>query len=224
MLHFRSCVKIHAAAQNTPAAPGGTGRVRRSAQGINRTPQGNRLEHKAPTNVQHSSSQSNSTPGAHGTQDTSVQRVRRSSSAAIQAATTTRRAGSTSSTAAAVDARKNPELYSLTQDHPREPLQQQQQKQLDRTATAAPATLPWPLAAVQGSVGSTGAYSSEPEHTPQQQQAATSSSSSSNRPAVLHRKPEVLAPAGGWPQLRAAVENGADAVYFGVTGFNARAR
>ncbi|KAJ1493574.1 peptidase family U32-domain-containing protein [Baffinella frigidus] len=36
--------------------------------------------------------------------------------------------------------------------------------------------------------------------------------------------PEVLSPAGGWPQLRAAVENGADAVYFGVTLFNARAR
>jgi collagenase-like PrtC family protease len=39
------------------------------------------------------------------------------------------------------------------------------------------------------------------------------------------RRPEVLAPAGGWPQLRAAVENGADAVYFGAAaGFNARAR
>lgn len=38
------------------------------------------------------------------------------------------------------------------------------------------------------------------------------------------RKPEVLAPAGGWPQLRAAVENGADAVYFGLFSFNARAR
>ena len=38
------------------------------------------------------------------------------------------------------------------------------------------------------------------------------------------RKPEVLSPAGGWEQLRAAAENGADAVYFGVTDFNARAR
>jgi collagenase-like PrtC family protease len=35
----------------------------------------------------------------------------------------------------------------------------------------------------------------------------------------------VLAPAGGWAQLRAAVANGADAVYFGCSdGFNARAR
>lgn len=38
-------------------------------------------------------------------------------------------------------------------------------------------------------------------------------------------KPEVLAPAGGWPQVKAAVANGADAVYFGLQeGFNARAR
>ncbi len=40
----------------------------------------------------------------------------------------------------------------------------------------------------------------------------------------LAHKPEVLAPVGGWPQLRAAVENGADAVYFGCEDFNARAR
>ena len=38
-------------------------------------------------------------------------------------------------------------------------------------------------------------------------------------------KPEVLAPAGGWPLLKAAVANGADACYFGLQeGFNARAR
>lgn len=41
---------------------------------------------------------------------------------------------------------------------------------------------------------------------------------------IPHAKPEVLAPAGGWPQLRAAVENGADAVYFGLSAFSARAR
>lgn len=35
---------------------------------------------------------------------------------------------------------------------------------------------------------------------------------------------QVLSPAGGWPQLHAAVENGADAVYCGLTAFNARAR
>ena len=37
-------------------------------------------------------------------------------------------------------------------------------------------------------------------------------------------KPEVLAPAGGWPQLRAAIEAGADCVYFGLDALNARAR
>ena len=33
-----------------------------------------------------------------------------------------------------------------------------------------------------------------------------------------------MSPAGGWPQLRAAVANGADAVYLGLTAFSARAR
>ena len=36
--------------------------------------------------------------------------------------------------------------------------------------------------------------------------------------------PELLAPAGDREALRAAVANGADSVYFGLTGFNARAR
>lgn len=35
---------------------------------------------------------------------------------------------------------------------------------------------------------------------------------------------ELLAPAGGWPQLRAAVNAGADAVFFGVDRFTMRAR
>jgi len=38
------------------------------------------------------------------------------------------------------------------------------------------------------------------------------------------RKPEIMSPAGYWPQLRAAVEAGADAVYFGLTHFTARAK
>ena len=38
------------------------------------------------------------------------------------------------------------------------------------------------------------------------------------------KKPEILSPAGGWDCARAAVENGADAIYFGTTSFNARAR
>ena len=36
--------------------------------------------------------------------------------------------------------------------------------------------------------------------------------------------PELLSPAGNWEALRAAVANGADAVYFGVEAFNARMR
>src|SRR5215475_11466326 len=40
-----------------------------------------------------------------------------------------------------------------------------------------------------------------------------------------NNRPELLAPAGDWDCVRAAIENGADAVYFGLnTGFNARAR
>ena len=37
-------------------------------------------------------------------------------------------------------------------------------------------------------------------------------------------RPELLAPAGDWEALRAAVAAGADAVYFGVQAFNARQR
>src|SRR5438477_5852249 len=38
------------------------------------------------------------------------------------------------------------------------------------------------------------------------------------------RIPELLAPAGDWDCARAAVENGADAIYFGLERFNARMR
>lgn len=38
----------------------------------------------------------------------------------------------------------------------------------------------------------------------------------------MSRKPELLAPAGSWESLVAAVENGADAVYLGGKSFNAR--
>jgi len=43
-------------------------------------------------------------------------------------------------------------------------------------------------------------------------------------PQVLATRPEILAPAGDWDCVRAAVENGADAVYFGLERFNARMR
>jgi putative protease len=38
------------------------------------------------------------------------------------------------------------------------------------------------------------------------------------------RKPEIMSPAGYWPQLEAAIEAGADAVYFGLKHFTARAK
>ena len=46
------------------------------------------------------------------------------------------------------------------------------------------------------------------------------------RPAAAPRpgRPELLAPAGDWDCARAAVENGADAIYFGLERFNARMR
>jgi hypothetical protein len=50
------------------------------------------------------------------------------------------------------------------------------------------------------------------------------SSATSQGDAVSVRKttrtaPEVLAPAGDWEALRAAVANGADAVYFGLSNW-----
>jgi putative protease len=45
-----------------------------------------------------------------------------------------------------------------------------------------------------------------------------------SRTASVRRKPEVMSPAGYWPQLHAAIEAGADAVYFGLTHFSARAK
>jgi putative protease len=43
-------------------------------------------------------------------------------------------------------------------------------------------------------------------------------------PQSVRAKPELLAPAGDWECVRAAVANGADAVYFGMPAFNARMR
>jgi putative protease len=42
--------------------------------------------------------------------------------------------------------------------------------------------------------------------------------------AVAPSRPELLAPAGDWECAKAAVENGADAIYFGLERFNARMR
>src|SRR6202167_4104845 len=40
----------------------------------------------------------------------------------------------------------------------------------------------------------------------------------------IARKPEVMSPAGHWPQLNAAIEAGADSCYFGLKHFTARAK
>ena len=47
-----------------------------------------------------------------------------------------------------------------------------------------------------------------------------------NTPAAVpaFKRPELLAPAGDWECARAAIENGADAIYFGLERFNARMR
>jgi U32 family peptidase len=41
---------------------------------------------------------------------------------------------------------------------------------------------------------------------------------------LQNSKPEIMAPAGDWISLRAALDAGCDAVYFGIKGFNMRAR
>src|SRR6185295_8732551 len=51
-------------------------------------------------------------------------------------------------------------------------------------------------------------------------EASTQLSISSRKSAL----PELLAPAGDWECAKAAVENGADAIYFGLERFNARMR
>ncbi len=52
----------------------------------------------------------------------------------------------------------------------------------------------------------------------------TDLTAASPRESASVRLPELLAPAGDWECARAAVENGADAIYFGLEKFNARMR
>ena len=47
---------------------------------------------------------------------------------------------------------------------------------------------------------------------------------STNTETPARSLPELMSPAGHWPQLRAAIECGADAVYFGLKHFSARAK
>jgi len=58
---------------------------------------------------------------------------------------------------------------------------------------------------------------------PEMTGTATVESVRNPQPAI-RRLPELLAPAGDWDCARAAVENGADAIYFGLDKFNARMR
>jgi putative protease len=53
---------------------------------------------------------------------------------------------------------------------------------------------------------------------------STASASAPPLPGAPVPLPELLAPAGDWECARAAVENGADAIYFGLDKFNARMR
>ena len=52
----------------------------------------------------------------------------------------------------------------------------------------------------------------------------TTAEKSALRPPRAPGLPELLAPAGDWECVKAAVENGADAIYFGLDKFNARMR
>src|SRR5476649_2407769 len=54
--------------------------------------------------------------------------------------------------------------------------------------------------------------------------APTTISESDAKSREAMRLPELLAPAGDWECAKAAVENGADAIYFGLDKFNARMR
>src|ERR1041384_6150066 len=58
----------------------------------------------------------------------------------------------------------------------------------------------------------------------QEEQAKAARSASGWQEYKARPLPELLAPAGDWECARAAVENGADAIYFGLERFNARMR
>src|SRR5262245_30464907 len=61
-------------------------------------------------------------------------------------------------------------------------------------------------------------------YSPQTKPTSKSSSAEPAAPRCSPALPELLAPAGDWDCARAAVENGADAIYFGLDRFNARMR
>ena len=58
----------------------------------------------------------------------------------------------------------------------------------------------------------------------EEQQSTSTQTNDSPLPLLLTKPPQVMAPCGGWEQLQAAIANGADAVYLGLSTFSARAR
>ncbi len=71
--------------------------------------------------------------------------------------------------------------------------------------------------------GGTSCYSERGMTAPSPVKERTDPNASTSAGGSL-RLPELLAPAGDWECARAAVENGADAIYFGLDKFNARMR
>jgi putative protease len=57
-----------------------------------------------------------------------------------------------------------------------------------------------------------------------EKQIQSSAPANRNSEIGIRKLPELLAPAGDWECAKAAVENGADAIYFGLEKFNARMR
>ena len=67
-------------------------------------------------------------------------------------------------------------------------------------------------------------YSAFVARSPTVQSSASSAQESPHSALPDPHLPELLAPAGDWDCAKAAVENGADAIYFGLEKFNARMR
>eukprot|EP00955_Chlamydomonas_euryale_P017579 188054-Chlamydomonas_euryale.AAC.1 len=113
----------------------------------------------------------------------------------------------------ATEARKNPELYSgISQPTNGQPTVGQPTTVATDPTPASPAAAGADGPSVSYEVASGGGFGSG---------SGGGGSGRVSRHGLV--KPEVLAPAGGWAQLVAACEAGADAVYFGLEEFSARA-
>jgi U32 family peptidase len=72
-------------------------------------------------------------------------------------------------------------------------------------------------------LSSVSSSSSSSSSTPQPEQPLQPQSQRQQQ-RIFSEPPEVMAPVGGWPQLHAALANGADSIYLGLSAFSARAR